>query len=68
MINLLIKLRGFQKVHNKRIQKQLQMRMVKIYLKKYIYISPGERQEVTDDLRLKEQYNDGMKSHKSFKK
>ena len=41
------------------------MRMVKIYLKKYI--SPEEGQEVTDDLRLKEQYKDGMKSHKSFK-
>ena len=39
MINLLIKLQGFQKVHNKIIQKQLQMRMVKMYLKKYIYIS-----------------------------
>ena len=43
----------FQKIHNKIIQKQLQMRMIKKYPKKDIYISPKERQNVIDNLRLK---------------
>ena len=38
VINLLIKLRGFQKIHSKIIQRQLQMSMIKKYLKKDIYL------------------------------
>ena len=35
---ILTKLRKFQKTHNKRIQKQLQMSMIKKYLKKDIHL------------------------------
>ena len=35
---MLIKLQNFQKIHNKIIQKQLQMSMIKKYLKIHIYI------------------------------
>ena len=35
---LSIKLRGFQKLYNNIIQKQLLMSMIKKYLKKYIYL------------------------------
>ena len=41
LIKLLIELQKFQKIQNKLIQKQLQLSMIKIYLKKYI--SPGKR-------------------------
>ena len=34
VIKLLTELRGFQKIHNKIIQRKLQMRMIKKYLKK----------------------------------
>ena len=32
------------------------------------YVSPEERQEIIDELRLKQQYNGIPKNHKSFKK
>ena len=38
LIKLLIKLQNFQKIHNKIIQKQLQMSMIKKYLKKDMYL------------------------------
>ena len=38
VIKLLIKLRGFQKIHNKIFRRQLQMSMIKKYLKKDIYL------------------------------
>ena len=41
IIKLLIELQKFQKIQNKLIQKQLQLSMIKRYLKKYI--SPGKR-------------------------
>ena len=44
-----VKLRKFQKTHNKTIQRQLQKR-IKKYLEKDI--SPEERQKIIDDLRL----------------
>ena len=47
---MLRKLRGFQKIHNKIIQRQLQMRMKKKYLKKDI--SPEEKQKTIDNLKL----------------
>ena len=43
MIGLVIKLRGFQKIHNRIIQKQLQMSMIKKYLKKDIYLEKKDR-------------------------
>ena len=45
VIKLLITLREFQKIHNKIIQKQLQMRMKKIY------ISRRKIKRIIDDLR-----------------
>ena len=45
------KLRKFQTIHNKIIQRQLQMSMIKKYLKEGIF--PEKRQEITDKLRLK---------------
>ena len=47
---LLIKLQESEKLHNRVIQKQLQMSMIKKYLKKDI--SPKERQKIIDNLRL----------------
>ena len=38
VIKLLIKLRGFQKIHNKIIRRQLELSMIKKYLKKDIYL------------------------------
>ena len=38
LMKLLTKSQKFQKVHNKIIQRQLQMRMIKKYLKKDIYL------------------------------
>ena len=38
----------FQKIYKKIIQKQLQMRMIKKYLKKK-GVSPEEKQEITDE-------------------
>ena len=49
---MLKELQNFQKIHNKMIQKQLQMRIIKKYLKKDIYISLEERQKIIDNLRL----------------
>ena len=38
------------------------------YIYIYIYIYPEERQEIMNDLRLKEQYDNGVsKNHKKFK-
>ena len=51
VIKLLKELQMFQKINNKIIQRQLQMNMIKKYLKKR-YISPKKRQEIVDDLRL----------------
>ena len=48
MISLVIKLRGFKKIRNKIIQRQLQMRMIKKNLKKDT--SPEERQKIIDNL------------------
>ena len=52
VIRLLIELQRFQKIHNKNIQRQLQRRMIKKYLKKERYISPEERQKIIDHLIL----------------
>ena len=57
---MLVKLQNIQKIHNKIIQKQLQMSMIKKYLNIYIYIyiyvyyiyiyiSLKERQEIIDE-------------------
>ena len=59
---MLVKLQNIQKIHNKIIQKQLQMSMIKkylniyiymyiiyIYIYIYIYISLKERQEIIDE-------------------
>ena len=48
-------LQKFLRIHHRTIQKQLQMSMIKKYLKKdiYIYISPEKRQEIIDELTLK---------------
>ena len=55
IIKPLTELQKFQKNHKKIIQKQLQM--IKIpkgrYIYIYIYISPEERQKITENLRLK---------------
>ena len=47
---LLIKLQESEKLHNRVIQKQLQMSMIKKYLKKDISLK--ERQKIIDNLRL----------------
>ena len=52
VIKLFIKLQESQEVHRRIIQKQLQMNMIKKYLKKDRYISPKERQKIIDELRL----------------
>ena len=39
----------YQKIYNKIIQKNFQIRMIKKHLKKYIF--PKERQKIFDDLR-----------------
>ena len=44
------KIRGVQRIHNKTIQKQLQMSMINKYLK--IYIFSEEKQKIIYDLRL----------------
>ena len=51
-IKSLIKLREVQKIQSNIIQKELQMSMIKKYIKKR-YVSLEERQEVIDELRLK---------------
>ena len=43
---------NFQKIHNKITQKLLQMRMIKKYLKKDIYITQKERGKFIDNVRL----------------
>ena len=49
-----MKLQEFQKIHNKIIQKQLQSRIIKkLYNKRYV--SPEDRQQIIDKLRLKSQ-------------
>ena len=45
-----IRITKVSKIHNKLIQRQLQMIMIKKYLKKVI--SPEERQKIIDNLRL----------------
>ena len=50
---LLTKLRKFPKIHNEIIQKQLQMSMIKKKTQSKIHISPEERQEIIDELKLK---------------
>ena len=51
-IKSLIKLREVQKIQRNIIQKELQMSMIKKYIKKR-YVSLEERQEIIDELRLK---------------
>ena len=51
-IKSLIKLREVQKIQSNIIQKELQMSMIKKYIKKR-YVSLEERQEIIDELRLK---------------
>ena len=54
VIKFLLKLRKFRKIHkqnsNKIIQKQLQVSMIKKYLKKDLYIQ--KKDKIIDDLRL----------------
>ena len=56
MIKLLIKLRQFQKIHNRIIQKVTNVHDKEIPKKipeeKYIYIYPEERQKIIINLRL----------------
>ena len=47
----LTELRNLQKIHSRTIQKQLQISLIKKYQNKDI--SPEERQEIIDELRLK---------------
>ena len=47
-----LKLQKSQKLHNRIIQKQLQMRKIKKYLKKNMYVQAEEIQKIIDDLRL----------------
>ena len=49
------------------IRKQSQMRTIKKYLKKDIYISPENRREVIDELRLKQCNNGILKDRKRCK-
>ena len=58
VMKLLIKLQKSQVVNFRISQKQLQINMIKKYLKKDI--SSEERQEIVDDLRLVYQYNNGI--------
>ena len=51
-MKLLIKLQNFKKIQDKSIQKQSQIYMIKKYVKNQ-YVSPEERQEIIDKLRLK---------------
>ena len=56
-MKLTIELQKFKKIHNKIIQKQLQMKINVIkkmnkQIPKEKYISPEERQKNIDDLRL----------------
>ena len=48
---MLIKSQLFQKIYRKVLPRQLQMSIIKKYLKKYI--SPEERQKIIDELILK---------------
>ena len=51
MIELVIKLQNSQKLHNRIIQKELQMNVIK-KIPKERFVSPEERQKSIDDLRL----------------
>ena len=51
VIKLLTELRKFQKIHSKIVRNQLQISKIK-KIPKERYISPDERQKITDDLRL----------------
>ena len=51
IIKLLSKLQKFQNIHNKIIQRKLQMIIIK-KLPKERYLFPEERQKNIDDLRL----------------
>ena len=50
VIKFLLKLQKFWKIQNKIIQKQLQVSMIKKYLKKDLYIQ--KKDKIIDDLRL----------------
>ena len=50
VIKLLIEPQNFQKIYKKKILRQLQMNMIKEYLK--VDISPEERYKIIDDLWL----------------
>ena len=52
VIKLIIELQKFQKILNKIIPKQLQIRIIKKYIEK-INISPKERQDIIDKLIFK---------------
>ena len=50
VVTLLIKLQKFQKIHNTMIQTQLQMRIIKKYLKKDICLQ--KKDKIVDEMRL----------------
>ena len=70
-----MKSQKFVKSSQQNNQRQLQMSMIKKYLKKDMYLQkkdknvyPEERQEIFDELRLKQYNNEISKNHKSYKK
>ena len=50
VVKLLIKLQKFQKIHNKMIQTQLQMRIIKKYLNKDMCLQ--KKDKIVDEMRL----------------
>ena len=59
-----VELQNFQKIHNKIIQKQLQMRMLKKFLEKDTYLQ--KKDKVVDNLRLISQYNNEISKSNKF--
>ena len=60
---MLVKWKKFQKIHSKVTQKELQMSIIKKYLKDNIYFHK-KTQEIVDKIRLKwEYYNRISKMH-----
>ena len=59
-----VELQNFQKIHNKIIQKQLQMRMLKKSLEKDTYLQ--KKDKVIDNRRLISQYNNEISKSNKF--